>query len=114
MLLLFSMMTFAILHGSGMTGFKRRASPYCCTELVFFPESHNGGRVAEQLECSLFVSLSQKPPIRREDNFSLIIIIIKSLNYYFMVFTNYMHKPEGFNLTMNWRESRKHNPWVSR
>ena len=86
------------------TGFKRRASPYCCTELVFFPESHNGGRVAEQLECSLFVSLSQKPPIRGEDNFSLIIIIIKS----------HMHKPEGFNLTMNWRESTKHNPWVSR
>ena len=114
MLLLFSMMTFAILHGSGMTGFKRRASPYCCTELVFFPESHNGGWVAEQLECSLFVSLSQKTPIRGEDNFSLIIIIIKSLNYYFMVFTNYMHKSEGFNLTMNWRESTKHNPWVSR
>lgn len=113
MLLLFSMTTFAILHGSGMTGFKCRASPYCCTELVFFPESHNGGRVAEQLECSLFVSLSQKCPIRGEDNFSL-IIIIKSLNYYFMVFANYMHKPEGFNLTMNWRESTKHNPWVSR
>ena len=113
MLLLFSMTTFAILHGSGMTGFKRRSSPYCCTQLVFFPESHNGGRVAEQLECSLFVSLSQEPSIRGEDNFSL-IIIMKSLNYYFMVFTNYMHKPEGFNLTMNWRESTKHNPWVSR
>ena len=65
--------------------------------------------MAEQLECSLFVSLSQKPPIRGEDNFSLIIIIIKSLNYYFMVFTNYMHKPEGLNSTMNWRESTKHN-----
>ena len=70
-------------------------------------------RVGEQLECSLFVSLSQKPPIRGEDNFSL-IILTKSLNYYFMVFTNNMHKPEGFNLTMNWRESTKHNPWVSR